>query len=153
MRWTFQLALYDLMARDERVHLLWGDVGYGLFINHRKSFPNRCLNSGIAEQCMVGMAAGMASEGFRPICYTIMPVLIERAFEQIKIDVDQQNLPVGLVGHSNGECGPTHQELNGPVLMGLFKNITSHFPASKEEIPTIIQNLNLEKPWFLGMHE
>src|SRR6266446_5134020 len=109
MRWTFQLSFYDIMQRDERIILLWGDVGASLFVKHRSDFPKRVVNIGICEQSTVSMAAGMAMEGLRPVVYTIMPFLIERAFEQIKIDVDQQNLPVGLVGHSNGERGPTHR--------------------------------------------
>ncbi len=154
MRWEFQLAFYALMQLDPRIILLWADVGAGLFVKHRADFPKRVVNIGICEQSTVSMAAGMAMEGLRPVVYTIMPFLIERAFEQIKIDVDQQNLPVGLVGHSNGESGPTHQELSGPVLMGLCKNIKSYFPETKEEIHGILlRAVNVDEPWFLGMHE
>ncbi len=154
MRWEFQLAFYALMQLDPRIILLWADVGAGLFAKHRTDFPKRVINIGICEQATVSMAAGMAMEGLRPVVYTIMPFLIERAFEQIKIDVDQQNLPVGLVGHSNAESGPTHQELDGPILMRLCKNIESFWPETKESIPDILsQWVNLDKPWFLGMHE
>ncbi len=154
MRWTFQIAFLELMRRDERIILLFCDVGSGLFKNHLETFPSRVLNLGICEQATVSMAAGMAMEGLRPVVYTIMPFLLERAFEQIKIDVDQQNLPIGLVGHSNGESGPTHRELDGPVLIGLCKNIKSHFPQTKEEIHGILlRQVDVDKPWFLGMHE
>ncbi len=141
------------MEHDNRVILLWADVGAGLFTKHRTDFSDRCINVGICEQATVSMAAGMAMEGLRPVVYTIMPFLLERAFEQIKIDVDQQNLAVGLVGHSNGDSGPTHQELNGPVLMGLCKNIESYFPNRKEAIDAILSTVDLDRPWFLGMHE
>ncbi len=154
MRWEFQLAFYALMQLDPRIILLWADVGAGLFVKHRADFPKRVINIGICEQATVSMAAGMAMEGLRPVVYTIMPFLIERAFEQIKIDVDQQNLPVGLVGHSNAESGPTHQELNGPVLMGLCKNIKSYFPPDKDQIPNWMRLcLDVNRPWFLGLHE
>ncbi len=151
MRWDFQLALHRMMARDSRVHLLWGDVGAGLFKQHRIDFPTRCLNVGICEQTTVSMAAGMCMAGLRPICYTITPFLIERAFEQIKIDVDQMQMPVGLVGHSDNSCGPTHVELNAPVLMGLCKNITSHFPVTKQDVHTMMDSMDLERPWFLKL--
>ncbi len=151
MRWTFQLALHDLMKRDERVHLLWADVGSGLFKAHRADFGSRCLNVGICEQATVSMAAGMAMQGLRPIIYTITPFLIERAFEQIKIDVDQMNLPVGLVGHSDPSNGPTHIELNAPVLMGLCGNIHGYYPSSKEDVSFALGSVNLDKPWFMAL--
>jgi len=151
MKWSFQQELHAMMKRDERVLLLWMDVGLGLFKKHREDFPNRCLNTGICEQATVSMAAGMAIQGLRPIVYTILPFLIERAFEQIKIDVDQMKLPVGLVGHSDGNSGPTHQELNAPVLMGLCKNIHSYFPETKEEMATMMQNMNLDEPWMMKL--
>src|SRR5690242_13113158 len=112
MKWEFGLALYDLMKRDERVFLLWSDVGVGIFKKHIADFPNRTLNVGICEQATISMAAGMAMQGFRPIVYSITPFLVERAFEQIKLDVDQMKQPVGIVGHSDASCGPTHIELN-----------------------------------------
>ncbi len=151
MRWEFQLALHQMMARDSRVHLLWGDVGAGLFKWHIKDFPSRCLNVGICEQAMVSMSAGMCMTGLRPICYTITPFLIERAFEQIKIDVDQMEMPVGLVGHSDDSCGPTHVELNAPVLMGLLKNVVSYFPKTKQEVREIMESVDLDRPWFMGL--
>ncbi len=152
MRWTFQIAFYELMQRDDRVILLWADVGAGLFVKHRADFPKRVINIGICEQATVSMAAGMAMEGLRPVVYTIMPFLLERAFEQIKIDVDQQNLPVGLVGHSNGESGPTHQELSMEIVK-LFKNVQCFAPWEKEQITVCLKHVDLDRPWFLGMHE
>ncbi len=151
MRWDFGLALHRMMTRDSRVHLLWGDVGAGLFKQHRNDFPTRCLNVGICEQTMVSMAAGMCMAGLRPICYTITPFLIERAFEQIKIDVDQMQMPVGLVGHSDDSCGPTHVELNAPVLVGLLKNVVPYFPKTKQDVHPIMDAMDMERPWFLGL--
>ena len=153
MRWTFQLELHKLMASDERIVLLWGDVGGGLFKQHRRDFPKRVVNVGICEQATVSMAAGMAMEGLRPIVYTITPFLIERAFEQIKLDVAQQNLPVGLVGYSDGLNGPTHRELDAATLMGLLPNIRGFYPKDKTVIPPIMQHLELDSPWFLCLKE
>lgn len=153
MRWTFQLSLYARMKADERMVLLYGDVGAGLWKAHHLDFRERVLNVGICEQATVSMAAGMAMQGLRPIVYTILPFLIERAFEQIKIDVAQQNLPVGLVGHSNGDCGPTHRELNAEALIGLMPNIAGYYPNHKNQIPAIVEHLDIERPWFLALHE
>jgi len=139
------------MRRDERAFLLWADVGAGLFQDHRRDFPNRVLNAGIMEQSTISMAAGMAIAGFRPIVYSITPFLVERAFEQIKIDVDQMNLPVGIGGHSDASCGPTHIELNAPVLMGLCRNILCYYPDTREEMKAIMDGVNLDQPWFLKL--
>lgn len=150
MRWSFQLALHDLMERDARVHLLWGDVGAGLFKSHRTDFPGRVLNVGICEQATVSMAAGMAMAGLRPIVYTITPFLIERAFEQIKIDVAQMRMPVGLVGHSDGSAGPTHIELDAAALMRLA-GVGAFFPKTKEDVSWLMKTINLDAPWFIGL--
>lgn len=151
MRWEFGLQLYELMQRDERVHLLWADVGGNIFKRHREMFGHRCLNVGVCEQATISMAAGMAMQGIRPIVYSILPFLIERAFEQIKIDVDQMNLPVGIVGHSDGNSGPTHQELDARTLMGLCKNIRGYYPETKEEMVDIMRTVNVDRPWFLKL--
>ncbi len=151
MRWEFQLGLYDLMKRDERVVLLWGDVGKGLFKRHIEDFGNRVINMGICEQSLVSVASGMAMQGLRPICYTITPFLIERAFEQIKIDIDQMNQPVGLVGHSDASSGPTHIELDACKTMSMFNNIISYFPKTKLQARELIASENFENPWFMAL--
>jgi transketolase len=143
--------MHAMMKRDERTFLLFCDVGAGLFKDHRRDFPNRCLNAGLCEQSTISMAAGMALAGFRPIVYSILPFLIERAFEQIKIDVSQMRLPVGIVGHSDGNSGPTHVELNGPIMMGLCENIHSYFPDDIEEMKLVMQRVDLDKPWMLAL--
>ena len=83
---------------------------------------------------MIGVSAGVALEGLKPWVYTITPFLIERPFEQIKLDIDQQNVNVKLVGFADyPHLGPTPTELNGKEMMRLFTNITSFFPSDGEE--------------------
>jgi transketolase len=89
---------------------------------------------GICEQSIIGVSAGMALEGLKPWVYTITPFLIERPFEQIKLDIDQQNVNVKLVGFADyPTLGPTHSELNGQKLIKLFNNISSFFPKDGGE--------------------
>ena len=76
----------------------------------------------------------MSLEGLKPWVYTITPFLIERPFEQIKLDIDQQNVNVKLVGFADyPNFGPSHTELNAEKLMSLFKNIKSYFPKDSDE--------------------
>ena len=88
MRRAFGKTIVKLAEKDERIVLLIGDVEQEMddFIN---KFPDRFYNMGICEQTMISVAAGMAMEGFRPVVYSITSFLIERPFEQIKIDIDE----------------------------------------------------------------
>ena len=138
MRRRFGKIIYELAKKDKRIVLLVGDIGYGIFNDFRKKFPKRFFNMGICEQSLIGTASGMALEGLKPWVYTITPFLIERPFEQIKLDIDQQNVNVKLVGFADyPTLGPTHAELNGKKLMKLFKNIKSFFPKNSDNTETI----------------
>ena len=95
----------------------------------------------------------MALEGLKPWVYTITPFLIERPFEQVKLDIDQQNVDVKLVGFSDyPTLGPTHTELNGKKLMQLFNNITSYFPEDGEETQKVTyQAYEKNGPVFISL--
>ena len=104
------------------------------FDDFRRDNPDKFFNFGICEQSIISCAAGMAIEGLKPWVYTITPFLIERPFEQIKLDIDQQNLNVDLVGFADyPTLGPSHSELNAKKLMSLFKNIRSFYPKNSKQ--------------------
>ena len=153
MRRAFGDLMVELAELDERVLLIVGDIGHGIFDRFRTRFPDRFFNFGVCEQSMVGSAAGMALEGLKPYVYTITPFLIERAFEQIKIDVDQQNVNVKLVGYADyPDQGPTHAELDGPVLMGLLRNLRAYFPSSSLETCKAVRESYAEMgPAFISL--
>lgn len=106
-------TVIELMAQDERIVVLLGDIGVFAFKEAFEKYPNRIFNIGICEQSMVGMAAGLAIAGFIPIVHTIEPFLVDRAFEQIKIDFGYQELKGNIVGVDVSETasnlGYTHQ--------------------------------------------
>lgn len=152
MRYQFAKLITDIGISDKRVYLLTGDVGGAMFDDFRRQCPGRHIEIGIAEQSMVSIAAGMAMSGLRPVVYTITPFLIERAFEQIKLDVHIQNVPVGLVGYADYPTyGPSHAELDAPTLMSLVRNIQSFFPTCNEDVVSSMRSMDWARPWFLSL--
>ena len=153
MRRTFGKVISELADRDEKIYVLVGDIGYQVFDEFREKHPDRFINIGICEQSMIGVSAGMALEGLKPWVYTITPFLIERPFEQIKLDIDQQNVNVKLVGFADyPHLGPTHTELNGKEMMKLFTNITSFFPRDGEETREMTyQAYKKKSPTFISL--
>src|SRR3990167_4320825 len=135
MRRQFGKTIVELARLDPRIVLLYGDVKQNMD-DFEREFPDRIFNVGICEQSMVGMAAGMALEGLRPVLYSLTPFLTERAMEQWKMDVDVMNLPVIGVGYS---AYPTHGPSQTPVddtaawLIGTFKNISTYGPRNFAE--------------------
>lgn len=153
MRIEFGKIITELAEKDENIYLLSGDIGYAIFDDFRKKFPRRFINLGICEQSIIGVASGMALEGLKPYVYTITPFLIERAFEQIKLDVDQQNVNVKLVGYADYPTqGPTHAEIDAPWLMSRFKNIISYFPKNSQEARNfLLASHERKNPVFISL--
>lgn len=153
MRRTFGKEIANLAERDDKIYLITGDIGYRIFDEFRAQFSDRFLNIGICEQSMIGFAAGLALEGLKPWVYTITPFLIERPFEQVKLDIDQQKANVKLVGFADyPTLGPTHSELDGPKLVSLFKNIRSYFPNNgAETLKVVNQAYNEHGPSFISL--
>jgi len=140
MRRRFGKIITELADNDDKIYLIVGDIGYRVFDDFRKRHPKKFINLGICEQSLISVASGMALEGLKPWVYTITPFLIERPFEQIKLDIDQQNVDVKLVGFADyPTLGPSHAEINGKKLMQLFNNITSYFPKDGKETQLAIQ--------------
>ncbi len=153
MRREFGKLIVELAEKDKNIMLIVGDYGYGMLDEYRRRFPSRFFNIGVCEQSMIGLASGMALEGFKPYVYTITPFLIERPFEQIKLDIDQQNVNVKLIGYADYPThGPTHAELDAKGLMSLLKNIKSYFPKNSEETRRfLLESYKSECPTFISL--
>ena len=153
MRRIFGKVINELAKKDKKIVLIVGDIGYGIFDDFRRDNPDKFFNFGICEQSIISCAAGMAIEGLKPWVYTITPFLIERPFEQIKLDIDQQNLNVNLVGFADyPTLGPSHSELNAKKLMSLFKNIKSFYPKNSKQTKKIVQNCyKIKGPTFVSL--
>ena len=153
MRQTFGDTLVELAEKDDSVLLLVGDIGFLYFDKFRSRFPSRFFNLGVCEQSIIGVAAGLALVGFKPYVYTITPFLIERPFEQVKLDIGQQNVNVKLVGYGDyPDQGPTHVTLNSKKISKLFTNIVSYFPKSKEEArQALLESYEAKNPTFVSL--
>ncbi len=127
MRNAFADEITQTAKADPRVVLLSGDIGNRLFDKLRAQSPNQFLNCGVAEQNMMGMAAGMGLSGLRPIVYTITPFTTVRCLEQIKVDVAYHESPVIIVGTGSGlsyaSLGPTHHSLEDFAIFRSIPNL------------------------------
>jgi len=153
MRRRFGDIITRLADKDDKIIVIVADIGYRVFDEFREKYPDRFINMGICEQSIIGAASGMALEGLKPWVYTITPFLIERPFEQVKLDIDQQNVNVNLVGFADyPSLGPTHAELDAKEITKLFKNIKSFFPKDGDETEkNIIQAYETKSPAFISL--
>jgi transketolase len=137
VRDAFVRELTRIAIEDERVVVLTADLGIGLFDEIARAAPNRFLNVGIAEQNMVGIAAGMALAGRRVFAYSIAPFVTSRPHDQVRIDVAYHQADVTLVGVGGGVAygamGPTHHAIEDLALMRSLPGMTVVAPGSPSE--------------------
>ena len=138
MRNAFAQQITAIAQQDERVVLLSGDIGNRLFDDYKARCEGRFLNCGVAEANMIGMAAGMASCGLRPVTYTITPFTTTRCLEQIRVDLCYQHLPVVVVGVGAGlsyaSLGATHHSCEDIALLRSLPNMTVVCPGDAWEV-------------------
>lgn len=130
-------AAHEIMKRNPKSYFVVGDLGYHAVEEIEKEFPTRFINAGVAEQNMIGMAAGLALGGNKVFVYSIIPFLTMRPFEQIRNDLCYQNLDVVLIGAgaglSYGILGPTHFAMEDVAIMRALPNMTVFSPADETE--------------------
>ena len=143
MRGAFLDKLFQQMEIDETIFFLTADMGINLVEKFEEKYPKRFLNVGIAEQNLIGVAAGLAESGMRPYVYTISNFLVHRCLEQIRNDIVIHNLPVVLVGTStgydNGPLGPTHHMLEDWGTISNFPGIRIYAPYNKKSAENILE--------------
>jgi len=124
MRKQLVETVESLLKKDERLILLLGDIGVFGFRNAFAQNPGRVYNIGILEQSTVSLASGLAMAGLIPVVHTIAPFLIERSFEQLKVDFGYQELGGNFISvgssYDYAALGCTH---HCPADVGILKNI------------------------------
>jgi len=137
MRNTFADTLTGCAAKDRKLMLLTGDLGFSVLERFRDSFPDRFLNMGISEANMIGAASGLALGGMKPYVYSIIPFATMRCFEQVRNDVCYQDADVKIVGVGGGlaygTLGPTHHAREDIALMTSLPNMTVVCPGDPIE--------------------
>jgi transketolase len=143
MRNAFSDALVRAAKQDPRVLLLTGDHGYSLFDDFRRECPSQYLNAGVAEQNMIGVAAGLAKGGFRPVCYGLSAFVPIRVLEQIKMDVCYEELPVVFIGDGAGvvysTLGTSHQSTEDLAALRAVPHIGVLSPADAAEMTACME--------------
>jgi transketolase len=143
MRNNFADEITKLAQADKRVVLLSGDIGNKLFDGFKAKAPDRFLNCGVAEANMMGMAAGLAMSGMRPVVYTIAPFTTTRVMEQIRVDVCYHDVPVVIVGVGSGlgyaSLGATHHSCEDMAMLRTLPNMSVLAPADPLEVRGVLR--------------
>ena len=138
MRNKFADTFYELGRKDPRLCIVVADISpAGSIAKFRTEFPERFVNTGVAEQIMIGMTAGMAQRGLRPFAYTIATFALYRPFEMVRDDLCYQNLPVTVVGIGGGltysTLGATHHAQEDVSIARAVPNLTVIAPCDPGE--------------------
>lgn len=156
MRTIFFQQLMSLAHADPNLYLVVGDVGFSVIETFQQAFGHRYINAGVAEQNMIGLAAGLAMAGKNVYVYSIVPFVIMRCFEQIRDDLCYQQLPVKLVGVGGGfsyaPMGVTHHALEDVGLMRMLPEMSVVAPGNKYETAQLVPQFNaLKGPGYLRL--
>ena len=138
MRNRFANVFYELGKTDPRLIVVVADISpAGSIAKFREDFPDRFINTGVAEQVMIGLCAGMAQRGMRPFAYTIATFTVFRPYEMIRDDLCYQDLPVTIVGIGGGvsysTLGSTHHAMEDVALMTGLPNMQVIAPCDPAE--------------------
>lgn len=158
IRQEFADTMFEVGQRDPNLVVFIGDISHFILQPFAEACPGKFYNIGICEPSMVNMTAGLAKLGFFPVIHTIAPFLIERSFEQIKIDFGYQKLGVNLIsvgaGFDNGMLGCTHHCYDDFSLLKNIENMQIIYPASCKEFNLLFkQTYDNCKPTYFRIPE
>ncbi|MFC7276681.1 transketolase family protein [Paractinoplanes rhizophilus] len=143
MRETFVATTTELLAEDPRTALVLADISADAFQPAMRRHPDRVLNVGIREQLMTGVAGGLALTGLRPFVHSYAPFVVDRAYEQIKLDLGHQDAGAVLVSigasYDGAASGYTHQSPGDVELLDTLEGWTVHVPGHRDEVPPLLR--------------
>jgi transketolase len=156
MRQTALDMVTELARRDTRIVFIGSDLGAGTMDAFRAEMPDRCFMEGVSEQSIVGMAAGLAMDGYIPFVNTIATFLTRRCFEQVAVDLCLHNLPVRLIANGGGvvyaPLGPTHLAIEDMAILRALPNMTVVAPSDAQEMRRAIPaTLDVPGPVYIRL--
>ncbi|CAL9635423.1 transketolase family protein [Streptomyces sp. enrichment culture] len=144
MRDRFAPVVTRLLDEDPRVAVVLAEIGADGFAEAARRHPDRVVNVGIREQLMVGAAAGLALTGLRPVVHTFASFLVERPFEQVKLDLGHQDAGAVLVSAAASFDWPaggyTHMAPGDVALLDTLDGWTVHVPGHPDEAETLLRH-------------
>jgi transketolase len=148
--------VFELAQRDSRVAYIGSDLDPPIVKRMKAEMPGRAFMEGVSEQHIVGMAAGMAMEGFIPFVHTIATFITRRCYEQVAVDLCMHNLPVRLIGNGGGlvyaPLGPTHLAIEDIAIMRALPNMTIVAVCDAEEMKRFMdQTLDWPGPIYIRL--
>jgi transketolase len=156
MRSQFVKTITDVFETNDKVILILGDIGVYGFEPLSKKYPDRVINIGICEQATIGVCAGLAKEGFFPIFFSIAPFAVERCYEQIKIDIGYQNLPIAIVSvggsYDYAALGCTHHSPGDIAIIKTIPNIRILTPIYIEDVDSLFKKNIGVRPFYMRLH-
>jgi transketolase len=142
MRKEFSQHIEKIAYADDKVVFITGDLGFMALENVRSSIKERFINAGVSEQNMITFAAGLASQGLKPICYSIAPFAVFRPAEQTRLDIGLHNMDVKIVGNGGGYgygiMGATHHAIEDLAVMSSFQNMKCYVPFCNEDVSGVV---------------
>jgi transketolase len=156
MRFIFVKELIKYAKKNKDLYLVTADLGYRAFEDFKRLYPDRFINVGVAENNMIGVAAGLALTGKKVFVYSILPFLVFRSLEQIRNNICHNNLDVTLVGagggFSYGPQGISHNTSEDISIIRSLPNINVYNPGSRLETELLMRIIFKNKsPSFIRL--
>jgi transketolase len=144
MRTVFADTVTAALDADPRLAVVTADISASAFAEARARHPDRVLNLGIREQALIGVAGGLGLTGMRPVVHSYTPFLVERPFEQIKLDLGHQDVGAVLVSiggsYDDPVWGRTHQGPGDVALLDTLPGWTVHVPGHPDEVEPLLRD-------------
>ena len=144
MRERFVDVVAEAMMDDPRIAVVLADISVDRFAAVPEAARSRIVNVGIREQALIGVTAGLALEGMRPVAHSYAPFLVERPFEQVKLDLGHQDVGAVLVSigasYDDADAGRTHHAPGDVALLSTLPGWTIHVPGHPDEAARFIRS-------------
>jgi transketolase len=154
MRNTAASLIHEYCKEDQNGYLIAGDAGYGVWDDFKEELPEQYINPGINEAACIGLAAGMALSGHKVFYYNIIPFVLMRCYEQVRLDICYQELPVVLIGIGSGityaPAGMTHYSVEDITLAKTMPNLTIISPSDPMQTKKAVEYaIKSDKPTYV----